>query len=178
MSNDTASWVFLIDTISYSSVNAYFLDQSYTYEAGAMIVSQSQGNLMMIRPGFFAEYENTTQTVTISFDVVTISGVGQKIIAAGYGTYPIQTEYDETSVDTNFTKVRTLTLNTSYANAWLVYLNRTLSQAGLSYGANFRLNHIERSLTVDFSSVPSPVNVTVFFKIIDIKAQIGPGWIE
>ena len=169
-----------IGTIEYSSANAYFLDQSYTYEAAAMIVSQSQGSLMMIRPGFFAEY-NDNETVNISFDIVSISSIGQKTIAAGYGTYPIQTEYQATTQTKNITRVQTLTMNTTYPNAWHVFLNRTLSHTGLNtegYGSNYRFSETGQSLTVDFSTVSSPRNVTVFFRFIDIAAQIGPGWVE
>jgi hypothetical protein len=185
LSNTTESGLELtssipIGTIEYSSANAYFLDQSYAYEAGAMIVSQSQGSLMMIRPGFFVEYSEN-ETVNISFDVVSISSIGQKTIAAGYGIYPIQTEYKATSEPLNFTKVQTLTLNTSYPNAWEIYLNRTLSHTGLNaqgYGSNYRFSETVQSLTIDFSTVSSPRNVSVVFRIIDIAAQIGPGWVE
>ena len=70
-------------------MNGYFLDQTYTYEAGAMIVSQSdEGNLMMIRPSFSVD-----ESDIITFDVVNIISVGQKTIASGFGTYPIQTEF-------------------------------------------------------------------------------------
>ena len=39
---------FEIGRITYSSMNAYFLNQNYTYEAGGLIISQlEEGNLMM-----------------------------------------------------------------------------------------------------------------------------------
>jgi hypothetical protein len=44
-----------------------------------MIVSQYQGNKMMVRPGFFVEYNRTSNTVNISFDVVNISSFGKKL---------------------------------------------------------------------------------------------------
>jgi hypothetical protein len=169
--------VFPVNTISYSSANAYFLDQTYTYEAGAMIVGQIQGNLMMIRPSFVVY--NDGETVDIFFEVVNISTVGQKIIASGYGTYPIQTEFLDVAVEMDFTKVHTLTFTTSYSNAWGVFLNYTFLQAGLNQGgyrSDFSLDTTGQSLTVDFSSSSREFNI--YFKVIDIQAQIGPGWIE
>jgi len=104
LSNPVTS-TFPIGRITYSSSNAYYLDQSYTYETGAMIVSQDQGNLMMVPPNFFIEYNETTNIVNITFDVVNISGIGQKVMASGYGTYPIQTEFHSVSMQRNFTDV-------------------------------------------------------------------------
>ena len=173
--------IFPLDTITYSSMNAYFLDQTYTYETGAMIVGQDQGNLMMVRPSFLVDVDIVNQTVTISFNVVNISSVGQKVMAAGYGTYPIQTEFDAVSVQQNFTNVRNITIATSYVNAWQVFINSTLIDKGLNaggYGSDFLLHDQGERLTIDFSSAASSFQVSFFFKIIDIKAQIGPGWVE
>jgi hypothetical protein len=168
-------------TIQYSSSNAYFLDQSYTYEAGAMIVSQSQGNLMMIPPSFFVDYNQMNNTVTISFDVVNISSVGNKTIASGFGTYPIQTEFHDISTNIIFTNVRNITIKTPYSNAWFVFINHSLMGANLNhegYGTQFLLTDTGKALKLDFPSSGISPTVNISFKIIEIQAQIGPGWIE
>jgi hypothetical protein len=181
INNNNQKFIFPIGTITYSSDNAYYLDQSYTYEAGAMIVSQSQGNKMMVRPGFFVDFNNTYQTLNISFYVVNISSVGQKTIAAGFGISGIQTEFHKISMNKTFTQVRNITLTTSYSNAWRVFLNRSLIQADLNsdgYGYDFYLEGTGQNVTINFVTPMSSLEVNVFFKIIDIEAQIGPGWIE
>jgi hypothetical protein len=173
--------LFSFGTIGYSSSNAYFLDQSYTYEAGAMIVSQSQGNLMMIPPDFFVDYNDTTNTVNISFDVVNISGVVEKTTAAGSGTYPILTEFREISMNTIFTNVRSIAITTSFSNAWRILLNSSLTGAGLNYvgyGSQFWLNDTGQACKLEFLSSSISPTVNIFFKIIEIRAQIGPGWVE
>jgi len=150
---------YKIGVITYSSMNGYFLDQSYTYEAGAMIVSQpDEGNMMMIRPSFSIENN------IITFDVVNVISVGSKTIASGYGTYPIQTEFDRISTNVTFDNVRTITITTPLSNAWSVFLNSKL------YGTQF-------TSTGNTISSTSP-SFTVHFRVIDINAQIGPGWIE
>ena len=127
---------FPIGIITYSSTNAYFLDQTYTYEAGAMIVSQtSEGNLMMVRPNFFVAYNIIDDTLDITFDVVNISSVGEKTIAAGYGTYPIQTEYDTISYK-NITNANSINITTPNSNAWFLYINQSMINAGLEYGSH------------------------------------------
>ncbi len=164
---------FPIGVITYSSINGYFLDQSYTYEAGAMVVSQSEGNLMMVRPGFFIEFDTTQHILNITFDVVNITSIGQKTIASGFGTYPIQTEFSTVSINVTYTDIQNITIGTPLSNAWYVFLDSLLKT---------RLNQDSYALTDtgyslildDFSSL----TVNVSFKIIDIRAQIGPGWVE
>jgi hypothetical protein len=170
---DSTVETFPVGIITFSSVNGYFLDQSYTYEAGGMIVSQSEGNLMMIRPGFHIQYDSVHRILNISFDVVNISSVGQKTIASGFGTYPIQTEFYQVAHNATFTDVRNITIWTPLSNAWAMFFNSVLSTS---------LNENDYDLTVTGQTVTiddfSSMTVNVFFKIIDIRAQIGPGWVE
>jgi len=173
--NSTAQTsIFPIGTIAYSSTNAYFLNQNYTYEAGAMIVSQSQGNLMMCLPSFFVDF-NGKNTVNISFDVVNISSVGKKTIAGGFGTYPIQTEFYDISINNTYTNVDYITITTPHSNAWSIFINRSLKEADLKYNTHFTLTDTGQALKLKF--IP-PITVEVIFKMIDIRAQIGPGWAE
>jgi hypothetical protein len=152
---------FPIGVISYSSVNGYFLDQTYTYEAGAMIVSQTEGNLMMVRPNFFI---NTTSG-TLEFDIINIVSVGQKTIASGFGTYPLQTEFYKITYNT-FLDVKNITITTPLSNAWYVYMDSLLDN-------QYTLIKNGHSLTI--TPLASP---TIIVNVIDIRAQIGPGWVE
>jgi hypothetical protein len=181
VTNSSGSQTFPIGVITYSSDNAYYLEQSYTYEAGAMIVSQSQGNMMMIPPFFFADYNDSKDPpLTITFDVVNISSVGNKTIASGFGTYPVQTEFYNVSRNITFINVSSMTIATPFSNAWFVFINRSLIQAGLNPEGlgykQFTLTDTGQALQLAFVSSPLfPVNVV--FRIIEIRAQIGPGWV-
>jgi len=166
--------IFKIGRINYSSMNAYYLDQTYSYEAGAMIVSQFQGNSMLVRPSFFVDYNNTPKIATISFDVVNISSIGQKIMMSGFGTAPIQTEFLGISKNITFSKVHYLNITTPFSNAWLVFINHSLMGAGLN-PSQYILTDTGQAVKVHFLS---PLTVNIIFKIIEIQAQVGPGWIE
>lgn len=182
--NESITNTYKIGTIGFSSNNAYYLDQSYTYEAGAMIVSQSQGNKMMVRPSFFVEYNKTSNMVNISFDVVNISSIGSKTIASGYGICGVQTEFSDISTNINFTGVGNITIATPFSQAWFVYIDRELKGAGLNSAAHpdqYILTDMGGALklyfqTSEFSEFYPTVNL--IFKITEIQAQIGPGWIE
>ena len=182
INNDTQTDIFPIGTITYSSTNSYFLNQFYTYETGAMIVSQSKGNLMMAQPGFYVDYNDTSDIVNIYFDVVNISGVEQKNNAAGSGVCGIQTEFLEVSMVKNFTNVSSITIDTPYTNAWFVFINYSLMKADLNSAGSetqFYLNETQgQFLNLDFSYSNYLKNVKINIKIIEIQAQVGPGWVE
>ena len=170
VTTSTESETFPIGVITYSSKNAYFLDQNYTYEAGAMIVSQSDGSQMMIRPDFDVKFI-TPNTLNIVFDVINIQSVGGKTIASGFATYPIQTEFHDDTTNVTFTQVDYITITTPLSNAWSVYINNTLSSV---IPGKYTIPP-QQPLKIDFLE---PLIVTVIFKIINIQAQIGPGWVQ
>lgn len=171
--NDTS--IFNIGRITYSSTNAYYLDQSYSYEAGAMIVSQNQGSSMLVRPSFFVDLNLSTYKVNISFEVVNVSSVGHKSMMSGFGTTPIQTEFLGISKNITFSNVSDIEIATPFSNAWLVFINHTLMNAGLNKDGNphYVLTDVGQTVKVHFLS-----NVNILFKVIEIQAQLGPGWIE
>jgi len=159
---------FPVGVITYSSVNGYFLDQTYTYEAGAMIVSQTEGDLMMVRPSFFIN----SATGTLEFDIVNISSVGHKTIASGFGTYPIQTEFYRIAYNDTFTGVNNITITTPLSNAWYVFMDSLLKTNLDDDQYNLIVNNGHLSLTI----LDQQLKLSI--KIIDIRAQIGPGWVE
>ena len=56
-----------IGMLKYTSANGYFLDQSYIYESGAVIVSQDLGNMMLIRPSFSVSHNGANITIIFDF---------------------------------------------------------------------------------------------------------------
>jgi len=160
--------LFSIGVIYYYSINGYFLDQTYTYEAGAMIVSQTEGDLMMVRPSFFIN----SATGTLEFDIVNISSVGHKTIASGFGTYPIQTEFYRIAYNDTFTGVNNITITTPLSNAWYVFMDSLLKTNLDDDQYNLIVNNGHLSLTI----LDQQLKLSI--KVIDIRAQIGPGWVE
>jgi len=163
--------------IKYTCQNNYFLDQSYIFEAGAVIINQDEGNIMAIKPAFNVTYE---ENVNISFTIIDIQTIGNKRSVGGYGTYPIQTEYlrsDPSTITIN--NVRNITIITNYPNSWQNFINKTLINSGLNYGHEkdfwIDTNTNMGKITVEFNDLPI---VNLNLRIIEISAQIAPGWIE
>jgi len=161
--------------IKYTSANAYYIPeekQSYVYEAGAIITSQTKGNSISIKPSFkLVLAENK-----IIFKVVDVTGVGDKISMGGYDTVPIQTEYFIDPLNTYPTIVgaQYITIETSYPNAWNVFLNSVLKSGGYVDPADYTITSTDTNVTITFTN-PYP---NVEFSLIDILGQIGPGTVE
>lgn len=174
--NDTTSYSYELGIIQYSSYNAYYINQDYIYECGGVILSQTSGNTMYIKPSISVSFE---KNVTISFNIINISTIGNKDQSEhGYGPAPIQTEYIETVTPAPILNVSNITINTSYTNAWHSFLNSTLIKAGLNYagyGTNYSINVSDRKVFVEFHDT---INVNLELNIIKIGAQIAPGWVE
>ena len=173
ITNDSGPVSYPLGVIKYSSANAYFLNQAYICEAGAVILSQSQGNTMSIKPAFSVSYG---ADINISFTIINISTIGEKRSIGGYGTYPIQTEFSDNDT-TVFLDVKNITIDTNHQNAWQKFINNTLINSGLNYDGydtNFSININGDSVILEFNS---SITVNLKLKRVTINAQIAPGWI-
>lgn len=165
ITNDTDTLNFSLGTIKYSSGNTYFVDQSYIYEAGALILSQSTASILNGKP--FLSVSNFTN---VSFTIVNILGVDGKKSASGYGTYAVYTEFLN-SESYEVINVTNINITTNYPNAWrTVFNSSTLKYSGLTYV----IKDTDNGVTVEFEGVLG----NLFLKVIDISAQLAPGWIE
>jgi len=160
-----------LGTIKYSSMNGYFIDQSFIYENGAFITNQIEGNMISMKPSFVIE--NVSGENVINFSMVNIIPVGGKTNGGGYGTTSILTEYHNTtpsSTDYNWTyDVTKITINTSYTNAWELFIRGLLDKNKIDY----TYSTIGKEVKINFNNT-----ITVKYKIVNINAQIGPGWVE
>ena len=166
-----------IGTIKYSSMNAYFIDQSFIYEAGAIITSQTDGNMISIKPSF--SITNTSEKINVTMKIANITGVGGKISGSGYGTTAIQTEYVQDDDPIFMSEAKRLTIFTSYQNAWYIYLT-WLFETKLNNLPGLAVNLIGNDqVEVDFSGVyDNSYTVEIYIEVIKINAQIGAGWVE
>jgi hypothetical protein len=166
-------------TLRYSSDNAYFINQDYYYEAGAMILNQAEGSVFVIEPTFLATYNASKGTANLSWTCININPTGDKLSISGYGTYPVRTtflSYTNTSTDIS-QSVKTIQIMTSFPSLWLRFLNSTLSNANLINGTDYTLAKTSSTATVDFLHD----HVTYYYlnlKVVTISTQLAPGWIE
>jgi len=178
--NDDPDFSYPIGIIKYSSVNSYFLNQEYVYEAGALILSQTEGNTISIRPAF-SVYKG--DEIDISITLINITTIGEQQSISGYGSYPIQTEYLDPEPVTSITidDVSNIAITTGYQNSWVKFIKNTLINAGLEEkeeegDTGFTIDIDGNKVFIDFEEMVETVNVDL--TIININAQITPGRIE
>jgi len=165
ITNSTDTLNFSFGTIKYSSGNTYFVDQSYIYEAGALILSQSTASILNGKP-----FLSVSDFTNASFTLVDISGVDGKKSVSGYGTYAVYTEFLN-SESYEVINVTSITITTNYPNAWRTLFNgSTLKYSGLTYV----IKDTDSGVTVEFDEESLG---NLFLKVIDISAQLAPGWI-
>lgn len=174
---DGESVSFTTGTITYSSSNAYYMNQVYVYENGALILSQQSEDVMSVQPSL-----SILLNKDLSFTIFRISELGDKTSAGGYGTYPIQTRFVD-SKGYNYKDVKSIKIETSYQNAWNLFLKDVLMSNSLDvdFGFEAHVTSYPDQGTVVVTFTDDPGN-NVFLpdldvKLIDIAAQISPGWI-
>jgi len=158
-----------IGSIKYSSMNSYYIDQEYIYEAGALIVSQSEGNTMAVKPTIEVTQESS---LDIGWSINDIQSIGDKTSMSGYGSYPVKIEYTGVIYQSGspppippLEKVTRIEIITHYPESWNSYFHTILPSAyivKLDDGVHINL----------------PSTTTLHIGTVDIGAQIGPGWVE
>jgi hypothetical protein len=174
ISNATHSSTIVLNAIQYQSYNTYYVDQIYTYEAGAIVTGQEEGSFLSAPP-FFSMQNQSIDTMTLT--LVNVTSIGGKTSASGYDTTSIRTQYDPTFDQAlQYTNLTTLWISTQYPAAWSNYFNDTLTDAGLTYGLSndymFDLSTELKTLTITFFTTNS-LNIS----LKTLTAQISPGWI-
>jgi len=161
---------YRVGTIQYTSSNSYFIQQSYIFENGALILKQSKNDLMISTPLF-----SVTDTDDLDFQIIQLIGFGDRTSASGYGTYPIQARYSNSEKYTIY-NVKNITIYTNYKISWQNYINDLLSESNLNYlieETNYGNGIIIRFFNTENSGFPD-----LNLNIKEIKIQISTGWIE
>jgi len=167
-SNDESSYI--LGSIKYTSENAYYLDQSYIYENGALILSQNPGDVLSVRPAF-----SVVDNEDLSFNVVKLLLLGEKTSASGYGTYPLQTKFSS-SATSMIQHLEQITILTHYKPTWSNFFNDVLANSAL----NFSVSETAAGdgVTVTFFDTQDADLPDLLFNVAEIEIQFSPGWIQ
>ena len=162
---------YSIGGIKYTSRNAYYLNQIYTFEAGAVILAQDNGEVVYSKPSYYI-----TNGHDLLFELTRIKGDIGKNVATGYGTYPIQMEFSD-SQEIGFSDVSKITIINSHVKAWFKYFSDMFSGYSSLDSIVFTANGdgIE-IIFVDTGNIADFPDLDI--NLVDINVQLSPGWIE
>jgi len=165
VANNTKSYSFSLGTVKYSSENSYYVDQSYIYEAGALILSQSGGSILNGKPFF-----SISNFTNVSFYIINISSFEGKKNAGGHGTYSFYIEYLNSTYYT-IDSFRFINITTNYQNAWGIFFNET----SLKYSSlDYEIKDTDYGISVEFSGTLG----NLILKVSELYVQMAPGWVK
>jgi hypothetical protein len=133
------------DAIIFSSSNAYFVNQIYMYEAGALIIGQDDKCMAYGNPTILVtEYLNLNQSgpeldgANITFFIPQINGLAGKSSIGGQGSYKIYSTTKSSSVETLYRNVSSIIITNNYPNidvlnAWEYIFEATLKDQWIDY---------------------------------------------
>ncbi|MEM2388185.1 MAG: hypothetical protein QXW78_03585 [Candidatus Thermoplasmatota archaeon] len=149
---------FPFGTLIYRADNAYFVDQNYIYEGGAVFLSQHDGNTILFPPSI--EIKNSSINLTL-IDLVPMPG---KEGAAGYGTYLVRVNYSS-SIWYKYYGNITLKIASDYNYSWNRFLIKVINESGINY-------EYDSGKFIFYDKIELDINV------VKVYAQVGPGWVE
>jgi hypothetical protein len=170
-----------LTSIVYHADNSYFVDQTYIFEGGGIIVAQPGGeSVMRVDPSISVKNLSNIETIELEYYLPKIIGISGKNTTSGTGKCFIRTNYSscQPTTDNPIYTGQSIIIKSEYLNAWNESLNRLLGEE-------------TKTVTIKIGSDPTdPAKkvVLIYAKnldyiinlkltIVDIECQIGPGWV-
>jgi hypothetical protein len=172
------------DSLIFSSGNSYFVDQSYIYEAGAVIISQDEKSMVYGYPTLlrtdFLQDNSTGEPINVganfTFYIVEIEGLPGKTNVRGYGTYPIYTQAIGTSRDTLIQNVTSITITTNYPDAWKTILEQSIEKRWFNNPDAYQIIYLDTN-TIKLTFDPD-LQFNFYIRSKNIVTQIAFGLAE
>jgi hypothetical protein len=125
-------------TLSFQINNSYYVDQTWVYENGAVILVQEGKSIMASMPAMVAAVDDERDNIRVEVHVVRLKGKGTSIGGAGTRTIVLVKENSYYEVENSPRENVTISVNSTYRGAWAEYLSwlaRVLNAKG--YNASF-----------------------------------------
>ncbi|AKB26529.1 hypothetical protein MSMTP_3060 [Methanosarcina sp. MTP4] len=171
----TGTRLFYTGTVSYRPANLHYVEETYCYENGALIVAQEDRSTMKLTPGIVLEKENgfvniTVRAVTLEGERgVLSSNTVEDIRLTSEDFYNMHNEADDTNSTNRITSVN-LTIYTENKEAWEEFFENSASEIALQ-SADYTLSN--STYTVTFSLHPVGKLLAVDIDEAVIKIETG-----
>lgn len=155
--------------IRYSSNNGYYVDQTFTYENGAVIVSQRERSLMKLDPSISIE----NQSGSLLVDLTLMEIAGDRVVITSNGIEEIKltsNDWIEEFENKSLTNL-TISMNTSYPSAWAKYLNDSAEDADLASPSDYNVDEGEDYVIFNLNS--SDDNIDFYLQKATVDAKVG-----
>lgn len=162
--------------IRFESQNRRYIDLEIVYEAGAVIINQTSGDIMLAEPSFSAE--NGTSIVAA---LTIVSLVGGDDTITGIGTIGVITRmllYESETYTWALAASENVSINitTAYSAVWYKYFYETLDAAGIQKGPGGQ--PLTRAELVDIRDGFQGLNWVKNNISANVGAPVPPAWIN
>jgi hypothetical protein len=168
MNYDSEEHLQNLGTLFYTSGNSYFVDQTYAYESGGLILAQGELAIMRQSPPIAIRRTDNSTNITIYVHGMQVSGPAKAI--SSNSIEEVRTVCDSSvslyAEETVFTDL-TLTVDTAYPRAWEDFFRREAANAGLTEG-EYMVSNSTTSVVLSLQGSPGE----------DIKANIRMSSLE
>ena len=158
--------VFNLGSLKYSSLNNYYIQKSCIYENGAVILSQSSGEALIMDPDISVSDQKMT------LNLVGLCGFQNYSSLSGYGTYPIKTEFSFNDI-WFYQTVKSINFTTSNSKTWKKLINDSLKDTTLDYyNGDYEIIDYSDGFGIIFHVDGFSADVEINY----IKTKVTPGW--
>lgn len=155
--------------VKYSTANTRYIQQSYLYEFGAVIINQTDGQLLKAGPAF--QYDNSSNATQLRLTLISLAGDGSSFTASQTITIRTSLLFVPVVTETNYSTPTVFWLNitSESAGAWAAYLNKTISSRLPAEQFSITLNAAINQVSVKFAAVSKIVtSYQVFNSDLDL----------
>ncbi|PQV41898.1 DUF7289 family protein [Methanohalophilus euhalobius] len=159
-----------LGTIGYSSNNGYYIDQTFTYENGAVIVSQRERSLMKMDPSISIKNQSGT---LLKVDLTLMEIAGDRVVITSNGIEEVKltgNDWTKKFENKSLTDL-TISMNTSYPSAWAKYLNDSAKSEDLAYPSDYNVDEGEDYVIFNLNSSDS--NIDFHLNKATVDARVG-----
>jgi hypothetical protein len=173
--------LFYTGSVSYRPTNTHYVDETYCYENGALIVTRDGRSMMKLSPGIVLENGTGISSVNLSVRAVTLDGkrgvmasnsIENIRLTSQDFVNPYDSDYGYTNgnetVKANVTSVD-LTIYTENTEAWEKYFEDSADEIHLQEGTDYNIT--KETYIVKFSL--SPENKHINFKAYNALIKMG-----
>lgn len=119
-------------SVTYYSQNNYYIDQSFCYENGALILSQEESSVMKLNPSFLNFKKRKDGRRDVFLNTINLTGKNESFSGNLESGIKLSAEKIEFKDPINVTETGfSFTLYTEYPTAWANYLKATAKKAEL-----------------------------------------------
>jgi len=156
--------------IKYSTSNTRYIQQSYLYEFGGIIVNQTDGQILIAGPGF--QFDNSSNATQIRLTLISVAGDGSSF--GSDDTISIRTSllFAPLWTEVNFTtpEVIWLNLTSESVGAWASHLNKSISSRLPAGQFNITLDMLTNTVSVRFETVSK---ITISYQVFNSELDLS-----